>query len=124
MNKNDNNTNIQELKNLAADFRDKRDWLQFHDPKNLAEAISIEAGELLELFLWQTPEQIADKLKNQAGFKEEVGDELADIINFCLNFSDVTGIDISEEVIKKLEKSEQKYPADKAKGVATKYTKL
>jgi NTP pyrophosphatase (non-canonical NTP hydrolase) len=76
----DSSTTIQTLKNLLRDFRDERDWKQFHDPKNLAEAISIEAAELLELFLWQTPANIRGSMKDPQ-FKKTVEEELADILN-------------------------------------------
>ena len=87
----------------------------------MAEAIAIEAGELLELFLWQNKEEGMAKIKNDPKFKEEVGEELADIINYCLQFSNSTEIDIASIVRDKLEKSDKKYPVDKAKGIATKY---
>ena len=120
----DDKTTIQELKDLLKDFRDKRDWEQFHDPKNLAEAIAIEAGELLELFLWQNKEEVMAKIKNDPKFKEEVGEELADIINYCLQFSNSTDIDIASIVRDKMEKTDKKYPVEKAKGTAMKYNKL
>src|SRR3989338_5871412 len=106
----DDKTTIQELKDLLKDFRDKRDWEQFHDPKNLAEAIAIEAGELLELFLWQNKEEVMVKIK------KEVGEELADVINYCLQFSNSTEIDIASIVRDKMEKTDKKYPVEKAKG--------
>jgi dCTP diphosphatase len=121
---NDKNTNIQVLKDLLIDFRDKRDWKQFHDPKNIAEAISIEAGELQELFLWKEKKDIAEKIQNDPGFKEKVGEELADIIIFCLNFANATNLDVSTIVKDKIEKAEEKYSVDKAKGNAKKYTEL
>jgi len=121
---NDRDTTIQELKDLLRDFRDKRDWKQFHDPKNLAEAISIEAGELQELFLWKDKEKIIKALEEDIGFKEEVGEELADVMGFCLNFANVTDIDVSSIVKNKIIKADGKYPVEKAKGNATKYNKL
>jgi len=120
----DTNTNIQVLKDLLKDFRDRRDWKQFHDPKNLAEAISIEAGELQELFLWKDKDDIIEKIKNDPEFKERVGEELADVINYCLNFATATDLDVATIVKDKIEKSDKKYPVEKAKGNATKYTNL
>jgi NTP pyrophosphatase (non-canonical NTP hydrolase) len=120
----DNHTTIQELKVLLREFRDKREWSQFHDPKNLAEAISIEAGELMELFLWKDKEEVIKKIKDDINFRTEVGEELADVINYCLQFANSTGLDISTIVKDKVNKTEKKYPVDKAKGSATKYTKL
>lgn len=121
---NDKDTNIQALKDLLIKFRDKRDWAQFHDPKNIAEAISIESGELQELFLWKDKEDVVEKIKNDKNFKKRVGEELADIIIFTLNFANATNLDVSEIVIDKIKKADKKYPADKARGVSTKYTKL
>ena len=120
---NDSKTTLQELKDLLKDFRDKRDWEQFHDPKNIAEAITIEASELQELFLWRDKSEIAEKMKDPE-FRREVEEELADVLMFTMNFANTTGIDLSTITRQKLEKNDQKYPVDKAKGVATKYNKL
>jgi NTP pyrophosphatase (non-canonical NTP hydrolase) len=102
-------------------FRNERDWAQFHDPKNLAEALSIEAGELLENFLWKTTEQSrnlsAEELKN-------VSEELADIFIFLTYLSEEYKIDLLKEVEKKIAHNEAKYPVEKAKGSAKKYTDL
>ncbi len=121
--KNDSKTTLQELKDLLKDFRDKGDWEQFHDPKNIAEAITIEASELQELFLWRDKPEIAEKMKDPE-FRREVEEELADVLMFTMNFANATGIDLSTITRQKLEKNDQKYPVDKAKGVATKYDKL
>lgn len=102
-------------------FRNARDWAQFHDPKNLAEALSIEAGELLENFLWKTTEQsrnlTAEELKN-------VKEELADIFIFLTYLSEEYKIDLMAEVEKKITVNEEKYPVEKAKGSNRKYTEL
>ena len=120
----DKNTNIQKLKDALIKFRDARDWSQFHDPKNLAEAISIEAGELQEHFLWKDKKDVIKKLKEDKEFRTEVGEELADIVIFCVNFANSTNMDIASLVLDKIDKSNKKYPVEKAKGNATKYTKL
>ncbi len=104
-------------------FRDERDWKKFHNPKDMAEAISIEAGELLELFLWKTKEESLELVKNKRNH-EEISDEVADIMAFLIEFIDNCGIDIEKTIEKKLQKNAQKYPVNKAKGIATKYTKL
>ena len=96
-------------------FRDDRDWKQFHNPKDLAVALSIEASELLEAFLWKTPES-ADT--------EKVKEELADVMAYALLLSDVYGFDIQKIILDKIEQNEAKYPVDKAKGSAKKYTEL
>lgn len=94
-------------------FTQDRDWDQFHSPENLAKSISIEAGELLECFQW-----------NNEYKKEEVIDELADIVNYCILLSDKLNVNLEEIVLTKLKKNEQKYPIDKAKGKSDKYNKL
>ena len=102
-------------------FRNARDWAQFHDPKNLAEALSIEAGELLENFLWKTTEQSrnlnAEELKN-------VKEELADIFIFLTYLCEEYKIDLLKEVEKKIAVNEAKYPVEKAKGSKQKYNNL
>ncbi|SCK03208.1 MazG nucleotide pyrophosphohydrolase domain [uncultured Clostridium sp.] len=94
-------------------FRKDRDWDQFHTPENLAKAISIESGELLEHFLW-------DNKYN----KEEVCEELADVMVYCLHMADSLGVNIEEIINKKMDKNEKKYPVEKAKGNSKKYTEL
>jgi NTP pyrophosphatase (non-canonical NTP hydrolase) len=121
----DSKKNLQELKDLVANFRDERDWKQFHNPKDLAEAISIEAGELMELFLWQDKEQIDKKMNDDPEFLEKIKDELADVFITSMNFANaIDGLDVSEAIKKKIEKNNKKYPVEKARGVATKYTEL
>lgn len=112
---------INELKQKLIDFRDERDWKQFHNPKDLAQAISIEASELQEHFLWVSQKQSYNVVKEK---KEEIADEMADVFAYLLSLSDITGIDLGEALIHKLEKNKKKYPIDKAKGVTTKYNKL
>ena len=120
----DSTTRLAQLRELLIEFRDERDWKQFHDPKNLAEAISIEAAELLELFLWKSPEDVAHLLESNAEFRGAVEEEFADILCFALNFANATNMDISRAVKAKIDKNRKKYPVDKAKGSATKYDRL
>ncbi|MDC0414579.1 nucleotide pyrophosphohydrolase [Gammaproteobacteria bacterium] len=117
-------TYIEELKQLLLRFKEERNWSQFHDAKNLAEAISIEAAELQELFLWKDSESVMKQIREDANFKCEVEDELADIIAFCINFANATDIDISTAIKSKVAKNAEKYPVKKARNTATKYTKL
>ncbi len=112
--KNDRNTNIEELKQLIRIFREERGWGRYHTPKDLAEAIVIEAAELLEHVLWKTTEE-TKKLSNDGDKKREVAEELADVIIYCLNFADITGIDVSASVRDKIKKNSQKYPVEKFK---------
>src|SRR4051812_20547322 len=101
------------LTNKLKKFRDDRDWGQFHNPKDLALAINVEAGELLELFLWK-----------QAGEanKDKVKEELADIFAFALLLADKYGFDVEAIVEEKIKANAEKYPIEKAKGTAKKYT--
>ena len=112
---------LQSIQEKIIAFRNERDWAQFHDPKNLAEALSIEAGELLENFLWKTTEQSRklspEELKN-------VKEEMADIFIFLTYLCDEYKIDLLDEVTKKMDINEAKYPVDKAKGSSKKYTEL
>lgn len=96
-------------------FRDERDWKQFHNSKDLALAISIEANELLELFLWKD---------NESFDMEKLKDELADILSFSLLLANKHGLDVNKIISDKITKNGEKYPVSKAKGTATKYTDL
>lgn len=96
-------------------FRNERDWEQFHNPKDLALAINIEAGELLELFLWKN----ADDAN-----KEKVKEELADILSFAFLLADKYGLDIKQIILEKIKLNAEKYPVAKAKGTAKKYDEL
>ena len=108
-------TDIQEIINTLIDFRDERDWEQFHNPKDLALAINVEAGELLELFLWKNPEEAK---------KEKVKEELADIFAFAFLLADKYGFDVKQIVLDKIRMNGEKYPVEKAKGTAKKYNEL
>ena len=105
----------QDLIKRLTDFRDERDWAQFHNAKDLALALSIEASELNELFLWKKAEEAN---------LEKVKDELADVIGYALLLADKYNLDINEIVVNKIEKNNAKYPVDKAKGSAKKYNEL
>ena len=119
----DDKTTIEELKKLVIKFRDERDWKKYHKPKNLATSISIEAAELLEQFQWKTDDEIEEILKDKKAF-EKISEELADIIDYCLSFSGVTKIDISEALKKKIEENKKKYPVEKVKGNYKKYNEV
>ena len=105
---------LEILKQRIDKFNKDRDWDQFHTPVNLSKSISIEAAELLECFQWT----------NDDFNKEDVLEELADIMNYCIQLSLVLDVDIIDIINKKMDKTEKKYPIDKAKGVSTKYDKL
>ena len=108
-------SDISEIISKLITFRNDRDWAQFHNPKDLALAINVEAGELLELFLWKSAEE-ADR--------ERVKEELADVFAFAFLMAEKYGFDVNEIVLDKLQKNAEKYPVDKAKGTAKKYNEL
>lgn len=119
----DEEVTFKEIKKSIKDFRNERDWKQFHTPKNLSMAIGTEAGELMEHFLWDDNEKVLEKLKD--GDKlEEVKDEVADILIFSFLMVDSLDEDVSELISNKIKKNEKKYPVEKAKGTAKKYTEL
>ena len=111
----DNKKTIQELKSLIEAFVDARDWQQFHSPKNLSMSLSIEAAELMELFQWLDLDEAREVMKTGA-VRENAVDEIADVLIYALAFCNSNDIDIAEAVIRKMEKNNQKYPADKFKG--------
>ncbi len=107
--------NIKEITEILLKFRDERDWAQFHTAKDLALALNIEAGELLEAFLWKSSEQ-ADIGK--------VKEELADVFAFAFMLAEKYDLDVKQIVLEKMEQNALKYPVEKARGVAKKYTEL
>lgn len=114
---------IRTLQLLVQKFCEARDWDQFHGPKDLAIGVITEASELLEHFRFLSEDQ-ATALFNNPQHKGEIEDELADVLFFLLRFSQRFDVDLAQSLIRKIEKSEKKYPVDKAKGSNKKYTKL
>ena len=112
---------ISELTRRICDFRDARDWAQFHGPKELALALSAEVGELLQHFVWQAPEQSAARVATR---RAQIADEIADVAILLMEFAEVTGIPLGEAVIAKLARNEERYPVDKARGSNKKYNEL
>jgi NTP pyrophosphatase (non-canonical NTP hydrolase) len=106
---------MKDLTQLLVDFRDARDWGQFHNPKDLALALSIEAAELNEAFLWK---------KSEEADMDKVREELADVFAYALLLAHRCGLDVYEIVKAKVAKNEEKYPVEKSKGSAKKYTEL
>jgi dCTP diphosphatase len=104
---------MKKLQEEIEKFNKERDWDQFHSPENLAKSICIEAGELLECFQWDNNYDL-----------EDVKEELADVLNYCIQMANKLGIDPEEIVLDKIQKNAKKYPVEKAKGVSTKYNKL
>ena len=113
---------IKELQSKVIEFRDKRDWAQYHNPKDLAISISLEAAELLESFQWKDAVEV-EAIKNNADVQQRVKEELGDILIYTLNMCDAFGLDPTDVILSKLKINEEKYPVEKAKGSSKKYTK-
>ncbi len=112
------NMRMKQILQKLLEFREKRDWLKFHTPQNIAKSIVLEATEILEVFQWKTDDSLSEKEK------EEIGEEMADVYNWLILLSHDLNIDLEKVALKKIESNEQKYPVEKTKGIATKYTKL
>lgn len=108
----------QETINQIFKFRDDRDWKQFHNPKDLAISISLEASELLEVFQWSGSDT------SDEGRQEKIKEELADVLNYCVLMADACGLDMDEIVQAKIKQNNKKYPVEKAKGKSEKYNRL
>lgn len=119
----DGATTIAELKTRVLAFVQERDWEQFHSPKNLSMALAAETGELMEHFLWATPQQSHEVVKDPAK-RARIADELADVVIYALEFANITGLDVSAAIEAKMAANAKKYPVEKAKGRADKYTEL
>ncbi len=117
----DSNTNLQELKDKVKKFCEERDWDKYHNAKDLAIGVITEASELLEKFRFKSEKEIDEILESK---KQEISEELADILYFVLRLAQKYHIDMSTELDKKLAKNELKYPINKSKGSNKKYTEL
>ncbi len=112
---------MEELQKLVVDFRDRRNWKQFHNPKDLSISLLLEASELLEHFQWKNPEEMS---KHVIDKKEDIGEELADILYWVLLISNDLNIDIESAFKDKINKNEKKYPVEKSKDNHKKYNQL
>lgn len=108
----------QETINEVLKFRDDRDWKQFHNPKDLAISISLEAAELLEVFQWSATDVVCENKL------DKIKEELADVVNYCILMADTCGLDLDEIVQEKVKRNSEKYPIEKAFGSKAKYTEL
>jgi dCTP diphosphatase len=114
-------TELEEIRHLIREFRDARDWIQFHNPKNLACSISIEANELLEHFQWKTPEESLVVTNEK---KAQIAHEVADVAVYLIELADNLDIDLAQAIRDKLAHNAAKYPVSRSKGSAKKYTEL
>jgi NTP pyrophosphatase (non-canonical NTP hydrolase) len=112
---NDNKNSFSEITSELVKFRNERDWEQFHNPKDLAIALSIEANELLELFLWKNAEEAN---------KEKIKEELADVFAYAFLLADKYNFEVKDIILNKIKLNAEKYPVEKSKGTAKKYNEL
>jgi len=114
-------SDIKSLTKRIIKFRDARDWKQFHNPKDVSLSLVLEAGEVMEHFQWKNKEEMEKYIVTN---KDDIGEELADVLYWVLLMSHDLKIDVLKALEKKIKKNEEKYPIEKAKGKHTKYTKL
>jgi NTP pyrophosphatase (non-canonical NTP hydrolase) len=119
----DSATTVSELRERVLSFVRERDWEQFHSPKNLTMALSAEAAELMEHFLWATPEESRVVAADPAR-RAKIAEELADVVIYALEFANITGLDVAASIEAKMAANARKYPIEKARGRSAKYTEL
>jgi NTP pyrophosphatase (non-canonical NTP hydrolase) len=119
----DSTTTLAELKARVLAFAREREWEQFHAPKNLSMALAAEAGELMEHFLWSTPEASRTVARDEAR-RKKIEEELADVVIYALEFANMTGMDVAAVIEAKMSANARKYPVEKARGRSDKYTEL
>lgn len=119
----DSATTIAELRNRVLAFVRERDWEQFHTPKNLSMALAGEAAELMEHFLWATAEQ-SRAIVQEPARRAKIAEELADVVIYALEFANMTGLDVAAAIETKMAANAKKYPVEKSRGRADKYTEL
>lgn len=112
---------LEKLQKMVIQFRDARDWKQFHNPKDVALSLVLEATEVMEHFQWKSQKEVESHVRSA---RKEIGDELADVLYWVLLMANDLSIDLDNAVQKKLRKNEKKYPIKKSKGKHTKYTNL
>ena len=112
----DNKPTIAVIQKAVAEFRDARDWRQFHSPKNLSMSIAIEAAELMEHFQWLTTTEASHLSLQDSQTRQAIIEELADVLIYCFSLADVLECDITEIILDKLEKNNAKYPVDQYRG--------
>jgi len=114
---------IKELKEFSKKFQEERDWDKYHTPKDVAIALSVEAGEVLELFLWKSDKEVEEMLKDPIK-KNKVTEEVADVFSYLILLSNKLDIDLVKSFYEKMDKNHEKYPIDKIKGDFKKYTEI
>jgi NTP pyrophosphatase (non-canonical NTP hydrolase) len=119
----DSTTTVSQLRESVLAFVRERDWEQFHSPKNLSMALAAEAAELMEHFLWATPEE-SRRVASDPAKRAKIAEELADVVIYALEFANATGLDVAASIEGKIAANARKYPVEKARGRSAKYTEL
>jgi len=119
----DSTTTVSALRERILAFVRERDWEQFHAPKNLSMALAAEAAELMEHFLWASPEE-SRSVASDPSKRAKIAEELADVVIYALEFANATGLDVAASIEAKIEANGRKYPVEKSKGRSAKYTEL
>ncbi len=119
----DTSTTVSELRERVLAFVHERDWEQFHSPKNLSMALAAEAAELMEHFLWASPEE-SRAVASDPAKRAKIAEELADVVIYALEFANITGLDVAASIEAKIAANAKKYPVEKSKGRSAKYTEL
>ncbi len=119
----DATTTVAELRERVLAFAREREWEQFHSPKNLSMALAAEAGELMEHFLW-TESKASNDVARDTRKRPRIEDEIADVVIYALEFANIAGIDLAAAIERKLAANAKKYPVEKSRGRADKYTEL
>jgi len=119
----DSTTTVSQLRESVLAFVRERDWEQFHSPKNLSMALAAEAAELMEHFLWATPDE-SRAVASEPAKRAKIAEELADVVIYALEFANATGLDVAASIESKIAANARKYPVEKAKGRSAKYTEL
>jgi len=112
----DERVTIGWVREMMRAFLREREWEKYHVPRNLAASIAVEAGELLELFQWLTPEEAARRCAGDGAFRQAVGEELCDVLMYCISLANAMEFDVAQTIAAKMEKNRAKYPAEKFRG--------
>jgi dCTP diphosphatase len=112
----DERVTIAWLREMMRAFVEEREWHKYHVPRNLAASVAVEAGELLELFQWLTPEEAERRCAGDAVFRKAVGEEMCDVLMYCVSLANAMDLDIAATVAAKMQKNREKYPAEKFRG--------
>ncbi|MEI8196874.1 MAG: nucleotide pyrophosphohydrolase [Phycisphaerae bacterium] len=113
---NDQSTTLAQVRQMMREFVAERQWEKYHTPKNLAASASVEAGELLELFLWLTPEEALERSHRDPAFRKAVGEELCDVLMYLVSLANALDLDIAEAIQHKMAKNRRKYPPEEFQG--------